>query len=151
MLARAEKQKTFTKVLLEEQVSPGAFLLTACTQKRTDPMTGCVWYYLLSPRARCNTDAGSVPLVTRNFSPSQLSAQQTLLQCSHNPACNHMLKIPNTGSHAIVWTRGNAVHTLVGMGSAALAAVVLPRYRNPSLPYRKNNNKTKQTQTQNNM
>jgi len=62
--------------------------------------------------------------------------------------CKSHVENPNTGSHAIVWTPGNAVHTLVGMGSAALAAVVLPRYCNLSLPHRKNDNKTNKNRKQ---
>ena len=35
-----------------------------------------------------------------------------------------VFQIPNTGSHAIVRTREHTAHTLIGMGSAAPAAVV---------------------------
>ena len=36
--------------------------------------------------------------------------------------CVHV-KNPNTGSHTIVWTHGNTAHTLIGMASAARAAL----------------------------
>ena len=35
-----------------------------------------------------------------------------------------MLEIPNTVSQTIVWTHEPTTHTLIGMGSAALAAAV---------------------------
>ena len=53
---------------------------------------------------------------------------QTLLRCPYSPrvqshasASVRTLKIPNTDSHTIVWSP-KLLHTLTGMGSAALAA-----------------------------
>ena len=53
----------------------------------------------------------------RDFSPSQLPVQ-TLLRCPHSPGVKshasismRTLKIPNTGSHTIVWTHENTTHT----------------------------------------
>ena len=43
---------------------------------------------------------------------------------SHASASVRTLQIPNTGNHAIVWTHENTAHTLIGMGSAVLAAAV---------------------------
>ena len=36
----------------------------------------------------------------------------------------HMLKIPNTGCHTIVWTHENTAQAVTEMGSVALAAAV---------------------------
>ena len=42
---------------------------------------------------------------------------------SHAPG--HMLKIPSTSSHTLVWTHGHlSLHTLIGIVSTALAAAV---------------------------
>ena len=64
------------------------------------------------------------------YYPGQLPVQ-TLLRCLYNPSVQwhastslRTLKIPNKGSHTIVWTHEITAHTLVGMGSAALAAAV---------------------------
>ena len=73
--------------------------------------------------------------------PSYLLAY---LPCLHSPlvrlhastsVCT--LQIPNTGNHAIVWTHENTAHTLIGMGSAVLAAAVwLTQARRPEFPTR---------------
>ena len=44
---------------------------------------------------------------------------------SHASTAVRTLKIPNTGSHIPVFGYAKILHTLVGMGSAALAAAVL--------------------------
>ena len=48
---------------------------------------------------------------------------------SYASTSGRTLKIPNTGSHTIVWTQENTLHTFIGMGSAALTALncALPR------------------------
>ena len=52
--------------------------------------------------------------------------------CTHTHTHTHVrmlthlhTQIPNTGSHTIVRTHTKIQHTLIGMGSAALAAAVL--------------------------
>ena len=73
---------------------------------------------------------GSNPLYSKGFfhleSPS--SADSVTVSVQSRVQLNagtsvRTLKIPNTGSHAIVWTH-EILHTLIGMGSAAFAAVV---------------------------
>ena len=57
--------------------------------------------------------------------------------CVHieNPESVCTLKTPNLGSHTTVWTHREILHTLVGKGSAALAAAVcLTRESNPNFP-----------------
>ena len=77
------------------------------------------------------------------FSQSQISVQ-TLSRCPCSP-CEKLhgfisvcsLKLPNTGSQTIAWT----LHTLTGMGRAALvaiAAVPYPQARQPTFPTREN-------------
>ena len=58
-----------------------------------------------------------VPGAARDFLPSQFPVQ-TLLRCPYSPCVQShastsvcTLKIPNTGSHTIVWTHGNTAHT----------------------------------------
>ena len=78
-----------------------------------------------------------VPSAARLFSP-QVSFQCRLSYsvCLYSPRMQlHastsvcMLKLPNTGSHITLFGHAKILHTLVGMGSAALvAAVVSPRY-----------------------
>ena len=72
-----------------------------------------------------------VQVAAWDFSP-RVSFQCRLSYSVHTaPVCNRMhrstsvrtLKIPNTVSHIIVWTH-EILHTLVGLGSAALAAAV---------------------------
>ena len=68
---------------------------------------------------------------------------QTLLRCpysprvqSHTSASVRTLKIPNTGSHTIVG-HTEILRTLIGMGSAVLAAAVwLTQARRPKFPTR---------------
>ena len=68
---------------------------------------------------------------------------QTLSRCpysprvqSHTSASVRTLKIPNTGSHTIVG-HTEILRTLIGMGSAALAAAVwLTQARRPTFPTR---------------
>ena len=57
--------------------------------------------------------------------PCRLSHGAYTAPCvqSHASTSVHTLKIPNTGSHTIVWTQETR-HTLAGVGSTALAAAV---------------------------
>ena len=56
-------------------------------------------------QARCSTDVG----VARDFFPeSPFSADA--LTVSHVLASVRTLKIPNTGSHTVVWTQENTTH-----------------------------------------
>ena len=81
-------------------------------------------------KARYNTDSGASPQCSKVcFSQSQHSVQ-ALLRCPYSPCVQshastsvRTLKIPNTGSHTIVWTH-KQLHTLIGMGSCALGAAV---------------------------
>ena len=88
-------------------------------------------------------EAGSGPLCGKKFPPHQRLVL-TLLQCPYSPHVQShastsvcRLKIPNTGSKTIVWTHKSqtlaaiplsgltkTLHTLIRMGSAALAATV---------------------------
>ena len=73
-----------------------------------------------------------VPGAASDFPPRvSFQCRLLVLRCPYSPrvqlhastsAC--MLKIPNTGSHTIVWTQENTLIlcTLIGMGSAALVA-----------------------------
>ena len=81
-------------------------------------------------KPKCNADAGSSPRCGKGFFSSQFSVQ-TLLRCPYSPSVPlhaltavRTLKIPNTGSHIPLLVYTNILHTLTGMGSAALAAVV---------------------------
>ena len=54
---------------------------------------------------------------------------------SHAPTAVRPLKISNTGSHIPLFGHMKILHTLVGMGSAALAAAVAsPRQGDPNFP-----------------
>ena len=63
-------------------------------------------------KARCNTDADLIPGAARDFSTG-VNFQCRLLRCPYSPcvqiasASVRTLKIPNFGSHAIVWTDEN--------------------------------------------
>ena len=60
------------------------------------------------------------------FSADSLTAAYSPCVQSYASMSVCMLTVPNTGSHTIVWTH-KTLHTLTGMGSAALgAAVALP-------------------------
>ena len=48
-----------------------------------------------------------------------------MCNCMHQHL--HTLKIPNIGSHTIVWMHENTTHTLAGPGRAALADAVALR------------------------
>ena len=93
--------------------------------KGQDSSVGRAW----DQKARCNTDAGSVPWRTRDFSPT-VNFQCRLSYGIHTaPGCSHMhhacvhVYIPNTGSHSTVKT-----HERTAMASTALtAAVAVPR------------------------
>ena len=88
------------------------------------------WVERPTEKNRRSTDAGSSPRCSKGFfSQSQLSVQ-TVLLCPYSPRVQShastsvcTLTIPNTGSHATVWTH-EILHTLTGMGGAALAAAV---------------------------
>ena len=67
-----------------------------------------------------NTDAGSSPRCGKGFFPQRQLSLQTLLRCpysshalvqSNASTAVRMLKIPNTGSRAIVWTHENTALT----------------------------------------
>ena len=72
-----------------------------------------------------------VPCAARDFSPRADFQCRLSYGVRTAPVCNQShastsvctLTIPNSGSHTTVWIRENT-HTLIGMGSAALAAVV---------------------------
>ena len=68
--------------------------------------------------------------VTRDFSP-RVNFRCRLSCCSHTAQCDIAciniclhVKITDTGSHTIVWTHEKILHTLAGVGSAALAAAL---------------------------
>ena len=68
-----------------------------------------------------------VPGGAKDFPLSQLPVQ-TLLRCPYSPRVQshasksgRTLKIPDTGSHTL-FAHTEILHTLIGMGSAALAA-----------------------------
>ena len=63
------------------------------------------------------------------FIPESISSADSLTVSIKPPVQSHalasvcMIKIPNSGSYTVVWTP-TLLHTLVGMGSAALAPTV---------------------------
>ena len=57
------------------------------------------------------------------FSADSLTAAYSPCVQSYASMSVCMLTVPNTGSHTIVWTH-KTLHTLTGMGSAALVAAV---------------------------
>ena len=77
-------------------------------------------YLLTYSVGRCNTDVGLSPRCDKDFFSLPVSFQCRLsytvhtapiCNCMHN-ICVNIKKIPNTGSHTIVWTRRNTAHTL---------------------------------------
>ena len=68
-------------------------------------------------KARRNANANSSsPGREGDFSPSQIPVQ-TVLRCPYSPCVQSRastsvctLKIPNTGSHTVVWTHENTTH-----------------------------------------
>ena len=68
-------------------------------------------------KARCSTDGGLSSWCSRRFFP-RVNFQRRLLRCpystrvqSHTSMSVCTLKIPNAGSHTIVWTHKNTTHT----------------------------------------
>ena len=69
-------------------------------------------------KARHSTGAGWSPRCGKEFFSQSYLPVQTLLRCPYSPrvqshaaASVHTLKIPNSGSHTIVWTNENAAPT----------------------------------------
>ena len=63
-----------------------------------------------------------VPGAARDFSPRVKFQCRLSYGVPTAHVCNRTLKIPNTGSHSVVWTHENIAHTAIGIaGSAALA------------------------------
>ena len=81
---------------------------------------------------KCNADAGSSPRCgKRFFSQPTFSAPYLVLRCPYRPrvplhalTAVRTLKIPNTGSHIPLLVYTKILHTLIGVGSAGLAAAV---------------------------
>ena len=85
-----------------------------------------------------------VPSAARDFSPSQLPVQ-TLLRRPYSPCVQSLastsertLKIPNTGSHTIVWTHESTAHADRNAYSIALlwCLLCLTRVWRPVFPAR---------------
>ncbi len=73
-----------------------------------------------------------IPSAARDFSPYSQLSMQTLWRCPYSPRVRarastsvRTLKIPNTGNHIALFGDRKTLHTLIGMGSAALGTAML--------------------------
>ena len=89
-------------------------------------------------KARRSTDAVSSPRCGKEFFSQNQLPVQTLLRYPHSPSVLLLaptpvrtLKIPNTGSYAIVWIHVNTIHILIGMGTQLLRLLCLTQVRQP--------------------